>query len=213
MARTTFVNPGTFVNPRKRRKGRKGSRRGKRRGRRSQRYSVSVRRNAGITSFTQNPLILSNPKRKRARRRNPISMGFPSFAQLFHGALSSGGGAAMALAVNTVALNKIEDKWWRRGAQFGAASLGGAFLTGVSPKLGAAYAAAQMYPLMVDLSVEFLSMEPEKVGATKEQAAAAAGATAKDADLEALAADLEDVLDEMSGDDDDLSADDDEYAW
>lgn len=212
MARTTFVNP-TFVNPRKRRgKKRKASRRGKRRGRRSQRYSVSVRRNAGITSFTQNPLILSNPKRRRARRRNPISMGFPSFAQLFHGALSSGGGAAMALAVNTVALNKIEDKWWRRGAQFGAASLGGAFLTGVSPKLGAAYAAAQMYPLMVDLSVEFLSMEPEKVGATKEQAAAAAGATAKEADLEALAADLEDVLDEMNHEVD-LSDGDDEYAW
>lgn len=212
MARTTFVNP-TFVNPRKRRgKKRKATRRGKRRGRRSQRYSVSVRRNAGITSFTQNPLILSNPKRRRARRRNPISMGFPSFAQLFHGALSSGGGAAMALAVNTVALNKIEDKWWRRGAQFGAASLGGAFLTGVSPKLGAAYAAAQMYPLMVDLSVEFLSMEPEKVGATKEQAAAAAGATAKEADLEALAADLEDVLDEMNHEVD-LSDGDDEYAW
>jgi hypothetical protein len=208
MARTTFVNP-TFVNPRKRRKSRKGKRRGRRSSRRSQRYSVSVRRNAGITPFTQNPLILSNPKRRRSRRRNPISMGFPSFTQLFHGALSSGGGAAMALAVNTVALNRIENKWGRRGAQFGAAALGGAFLTGVSPKLGAAFSAAQMYPLMVDLAVEFLGVEAEKVGAT---AAAAAGATAKEADLEALAADLEDVLDEMSNEAD-LSADEDEYAW
>lgn len=206
MARTMFVNP-SFVNPRKRRSKKRKSRRGsRRRGRRSQRYSVSVRRNAGITPFVQNPLILSNPAKRRRRRRNPISMGMPSMAQLFHGALSSGGGAAMALALNTVALNRIESKWGRRGAQLAAASFGGAFLTGLSPKLAAAFSAAQMYPLMMDLSMEYLSLSPAQV------AAGAAGATAKEADLEALAADLEDVLDEMN--DGELSDDsDEEYAW
>ena len=193
MARTTFVNPGIFSNPR-RRKARKSSRR-----RRS--HGMVRRRNAGISPFIQNPLILSNPRRKRARRRNPMSL--PSVKGMIDSTLSYGGGAVLALTVNTVATQKIANPWMRRGAQLAAAILGGSMLTKqTSNAMGGAFAGAMMYPLIQDVAADLLGIG---VGA---------GVSAKEADLDALAADLEDVLDDMSDEDtSELSDDDEEYAW
>lgn len=195
MARTTFVNPGVFSNPRKR-KGRK-SRRRARRGN----YGM-VRRNAGITPFVQNPLILSNPrKRSRKRRANPLAM--PTMKGAIDATLSYGGGTALALTLNTVAVNRIAHPWARRGVQLAAAVVGGGMLAKqASKEMSGAFAGAMMYPLIQDLMADLLGMG---VGA---------GVAAKEADLDALAADLEDVLDGMDDDDDlsELSDDDDEEA-
>jgi len=194
MARTTFVNPGVFSNPR-RRKAKKARRRGK-----ARRYGMVRRRNAGITPFIQNPLILSNPRRRRARRSNPLTM--PTLKGALDSAISYGGGTALALTVNTVATQKIESPWMRRGAQLAAAILGGSMLTRQSSAaMGGAFAGGMMYPLLQDIAADLLGIG---VGA---------GVAAKEADLDALAADLEDVLDDMGDEDTSELSDDDEYAW
>ena len=204
--RTQFVNPGFFENPRKgrKRKGKSSKRRGRGRARgrrysrkpRYRRFSARGRirmRNAGIAPFMQNPLILSNPRQRR-RRSNPS---LPSMKSSLSGLVSGMGGAAIALAVNAVAINRIDNAWFRRAAQAAVAGAGGAMIGSKSPKLGAAVTGAMMYPLLQDLAADLLGIG---VGA---------GVTAKEADIEALAADLEDVLDDMDG----LAEDDEEYAW
>ncbi len=205
MSRTVFVNP-SFENPRRKRrkKGRKSrgrrSYKGRRRGRKAvYRGTMVLRRNAGITPFVQNPLILSNPRRRRARRKNPLSM--PSAKNIFENVLSTGGGAIAALTVNTVGLSRIDNKWLRRGSQLGTAAIGGALISQKSSAMGAAFAGAAFVPLLQDLAADLLGI------------GVAAGVSSKEADLDALAADLEDVLEEMGDDEDELGDDDDMYAW
>lgn len=202
MSRTVFVNP-SFANPR-RRKSRKGgkSRKGRRRAKKpAYRGTIVLRRNAGISPFVQNPLILSNPRKRRSRRRNPISM--PSIRGAIDTIMVGGGSAGLALGVNTMAMTRISNPWLRRAAQAGAAVAGGHLLASKSPKLAQSFVGAMFYPLAQDIAADLLGI-----------GVAAGTATVKEADLEALAADLEDVLDEMD-DGDELSddGDDEEYAW
>lgn len=208
MSRTVFVNPEMFENPRRKRGRRKKRRYGKRRsykrrsrGRKGQSYkgTVYLRRNAGIAPFVQsNPLILSNPRRRRPRRRNPLAL--PSLSGTLNALLTGGGAAGIALAVNMLGTSHIANPWMRRGAQAGATVLGGSFLSGQSAALGAAFTGAMMMPLIQDLASDLLGIG---VGA--------GSVAAKEADLDALAADLEDVLDDMSDEGIDLSDDDEEW--
>jgi len=212
MSRTMFVNPGYFTNPKG--KGKKGKKRGKKRrgshslGRFGMRGRVTMtRRNAGLSPFLQqNPLILSNPKRRRRARKNPI--GIPSMKSVLDTLMSAGGGAGLALVVNTVGTSKIQNAWYRRAAQFAAAVIGGQLVSSsASSAMGSAFTGAMMYPLAQDVAADLLAFG---VGA--------GAATAKEADLDALAADLEDVLDDMDGEGsydegDELSADDEMYDW
>ena len=181
MSRTLFVNP-SFVNPR-RRKRRSKKARGRRRGGMRVSGALTLRRNAGIASFTEaNPLILSNPSKKRRRRQsNPIQI--PSVKKALDSALSYGGGAALALAATTMGTSKIQHTWGRRATQFGASIVGGSMLSSKSAAMGGAFAGAMMYPLLQDLAGDLLGL------------GVAAGAASKEADLDALAADLEDVID------------------
>lgn len=203
MARTTFVNPFRGRKSRRKRKGARGSRRrhkrtyARARNPRRRAHRRSRRRNAGITPFIQNPLILSNPRR-RHRRRNP-GLGMPSLNKMFSALLTGGGGAATALTLNTVALNKIPNPWLRRGSQALAAIFGGALIASKSPAMGQAYAGAQLYPLVQDLAADLLGV-------------GAGAAAATEADIDALAADLEDVMDEMD-EDSDFGDDDDEEMY
>ncbi len=177
--RTVFVNPSpSFQNPRRRRKARKGKRR-------------SRRRNAGITPFVSNPLILSNPPRRMRRRhtRNPLS-GLNLKSLLSQG-LTYGGGAAIAVGANTLFLNSIPNFYMRNGLRFGGAVASTMFLKGT---LGAAAAGGMFYPIMQEVVAKFL-------GGGK--------VTGTEADLEGLAADLEDVMDDL--DESDLSDDDEMY--
>lgn len=184
--RTVFVNPSpSFQNPRrKHRKGsksRKAHKHGKRR----------ARRNAGITSFVSNPLILSNPPRKMKRRhaRNPLA-GLNLKSLLSQG-LTYGGGAAIAVGANTLFLNSVSNFYMRNGARFAGAVAATMFLKG---SLGAAAAGGMFYPIMQEVAAKFLG---GKVSGTE-------------ADLEGLAADLEDVMDDL--DETDLSDDDEMYV-
>ena len=195
MARTMFVNPSLFSNPaKKHKKGRKGSKRkragkkGRRRAakkttRRCVKYRV-VRRNAGITPFIQNPLILSNPRRRRRRRNPSFSMG--SLKSVLSECLTDGAGAAAALGVSAFGTNRIASPLYRRGAQVLAAVVGGAAVGSYSKNLGRSFRSAMFFPLVQDLAVDLLGTS------------IAVSATAKEADVDALAADLEDVLDDMS---------------
>lgn len=206
MARTMFVNPALFSNPR-RKKGKKSRRKGKgkRRYQARRRFratgSIAIRRNAGITPFVQNPLILSNPRRRR-RQSNPMNVS--SLKGAANNALSYAGGAGLALAVTTVGTNKIGNHWLRRGVQLGASVIGGSMIGKKSATMGGAFAGAMMYPLLQDLASDLLGIG---VGA-------GVAATTKEADLDALAADLEDVLDEMDDSEYPIEDDEDEeYAW
>lgn len=196
MPRTLFVNP--FTNPRRRKRKRKAAKRSHRRkakGYRLLRKRVYTR-NAGISPFVQNPLILSNPRR-RHRRRNPSARAGLSLNKLLNSLLTGAAGAGTALTVNTVALNKIANPWFRRGAQAGAAVVGGALIASKSPAMGGAYTGAQLYPLVQDLAADLLGIGGAAVAATE-------------ADIDALAADLEDVMDEM---DEGGFGEDDEDVW
>ena len=192
MARTMFVNP-------RRRKGKRKSRgRGRRtvarRGRRSRakkytRVKSLYRRNAGISSFIQNPLIMSpNPHRRRRGRSNPLMASF-NLKSIVTRTLTFGGGAAISVAANTLFLNSVEDFMVRNGLRLVGAIGASAVLKG---ELGAATAGSMFYPLMQELAAKFLG------GTT----------TATEADMESLAADLEDVMEDL--DESDLSDDDDD---
>lgn len=103
------------------------------------------RRNAGVTSFVQpNPLILSNPRRRR--RRNPK----PNLKKILNNTLVYMGGGALGYGVNQFGLSMIANDWVRRGAQIATAVTGAMFLKG---DLGASFAGATMYPLMADLAM------------------------------------------------------------
>lgn len=208
MSRTMFVNPQLFSNPRKRRKKGKKSKARRRARRRFGRFGVQggmtlYRRNAGIAPFVQNPLILSNPVKRRRRRANPMAL--PKLRTSLENGLSYGGGAALALTANTLGLNKIQNTWGRRGAQVGTAIVGGIMMSRKSQSLGGAFAGAMMYPFLQDLAADMLGV-----------GVAAGVATAKEADLEALAADLEDVMEEMEEEDEETDiedGDDDLELW
>jgi len=181
--RTVFVNPSpSMSNPRRRkaRKSRKARKAGKRRS----------RRNAGITSFVSNPMILSNPRRIAKRRkhaRNPLA-GL-NLKSLLGKGLTYGGGAAVAVGANTLLLNGVTNFYMRNGARFAGAVAATMFMKG---DLGAAAAGGMFYPMMQELAAKFLG------GGT--------GVSGIEADLEGLAADLEDVMDDL--DESDLSDDD-----
>jgi len=99
-----------------------------------------------VTSFTrrQNPLILSNPRRRR--RRNPSL----NIKQLAKNTAIYFGGGAVGYAINQFGLSQIQNDWVRRGSQIVLATVGGAWLKG---SFGAAFAGATMYPLIADLAM------------------------------------------------------------
>lgn len=194
MTRTMFVNPQMFSNPRRKRGKRKAGRKShKRSHKRRSHKRRSHRRNAGIAPFIQNPLILSNPRRRTHRRRRSNPMAMPNVSTLLGNIMRTGAGAAMALTVQTVGVSKIENVWARRGVQLAVIALGGALIGSKSPVMGGAFAGAAMLPLAQDVAMNILGLG---VGA-------GVAAVHKEADLEALAADLEDVMDSMEDDDDD----------
>ncbi len=195
MARTVFVNPTR--RRRRRSKAKANPRRRRRRNAmmpalpnpRRRRHRRSRRRNAGIAPFVSNPLIMSNPRRRRRRHSNPLVNAFTVKNVLTKG-VTYAGGAAIAVTTNVVALNRINNFWYRNAARLGSAIAGGALLKG---ELGAATAGAMLYPLMQEMAAKVLGT--------------GAGVSATEADMDVLAADLEDVMDEL--DESDLSDDDD----
>lgn len=156
------------------------------------------RRNAGITPFVQssNPLILSNPRRRRrVRRRNPKT----DLGEIMRDIATHGAGGLLGYGVNQFALSRIQNDWVRRIAQIVAAT-GGAWLMSDLRKgqLGAAFAGATLYPLMADLAMTMGLVQ-----------------VPTEADLLELSADLEAAL-EADLEDDELYIDDDEdsiVAW
>jgi len=144
--RTVFVNPA-----KKRRRTRKHrtyrlTRRGS---------SITVkRRNAGITPFISNPLIMDNPRRRRRARRNPSMRGlFSEIMMLMGGAL---GGAGL----NRIGISHISNFYARNGARVGAAGLL-AYLGGRSP-LTAAAAGATLAPMLADIEMHMASTTATK---------------------------------------------------
>lgn len=195
--RTVFVNPSaSFSNPRRRKRRVKRrvkrrnvtlanpAKRRKRRRYRSTKPGVYVRKNAGITPFVRNPLILDNPRRRRKKRRNPDF----SMKGMASNLMSFGGGSAIGAGINILGLRRIENDWVRNGARIAAAIIGAAFLKG---SFGGAMAGATLYPAWAELALmaNLVSGTP--------------AVTSTGADLSDLAADLQDVLDEIDDDDDD----------
>lgn len=196
--RTVFVNPSaSFQNPRRRKRRVKhrvkrrnvqlanpAKRKRKRRKShyRSTRPGVYVRRNAGITPFVRNPLIMDNPRRRRRKRKNPDF----SLKGMGNNLLSFGGGSLIGAGVNILAIRRIENDWFRNLARIAAAVVGAAFLKG---SFGGAMAGATLYPAWAELALmsNLVTSSP----------------TATDADLNDLAADLQDIVDEIEDDDDD----------
>lgn len=189
--RTVFVNPSAFGRKRRRRSGKRRRRNVSIAANPRRRYRRRARRrNAGITPFVSNPMIMANPRRRR--RRNPLSS--LNFSNILGKSLSYGGGAAIAVAANALVINRVENVWARNAARVLGAVLGGAMLGG---ELGAATAGGMFYPLMQELSAQLLGQT--------------AGASGTEADMDVLAADLEDIMDELDSSDlqdDDETGDD-----
>jgi hypothetical protein len=162
-----------FVNPTKRRA--KKTRKAPKRRNYSAAYSNprrKRRRNAGITPFvaSSNPLLIPNPrKRAKKRHRNPLS----SPKRMVEETFLNLGGAAVGVAANYFAINRIENVWARNGTRAAAAIASGMFIPG---KLGSAASGAMLYPAILELVDHF----------------APKGWGEKEADL--LEADLEDLL-------------------
>jgi len=208
--RTVFVNPSAsmMTNPRRRRRKRnvslsnnpyfpkKRKKRGRGRKRRSAKvsrgYPLTVRSNAGIAPFIQNPLILDNPRRKKSRRRRNPMMNLSSLTmnKVLSKTLTYGGGAAAGAAINILGLRRIQNDWVRNGVRIGAAVIGAALMPG---EMGAAYAGATLYPAMAELALLTNLIQP--------------AGTPTEADLSEISADLEDVLDELDIDGDDDNED------
>jgi len=165
--RTVFVNPSR----RRSRRSRKVSRRAAPRKRRASRR----RRNAGIAPFVSrsNPMILSNPRRRR-RNRNPS---MPSMKQALMTTLHYGAGSGIGAALNIFVLRHIENDWLRHGVRVLGALGGGMFLP---DKMGGAMAGATLYPSLAELAIY----------------AGIGGVPSTEADLNELAADLQDALDD-----------------
>lgn len=197
MARTVFVNP-SFMNPRRKKRkksnpgsgltvreafqlGRANPRKRKRKGGRKK------RRNAGIAPFVRNPLIMSNPPRRRKRKRNPMDS--LDIKTIINKSLTYAGGAGMAVATNAFILNRVDNFWARNVSRLGLAVVGAAFIP--NRELGAASAGAMFYPLIQELMAKMLGQS---------------AVTGTEADMDVLAADLEDIMDDL--DESDLSDDD-----
>jgi hypothetical protein len=187
--RTVFVNPA-----RKRRRRRKAS--NPRRHARRRSHGLARRRNAGITPFVQNPLILDNPRRRRRARRNPsIKHGVMDFLMIAGGAL---GGAGL----NRLGLSQISNIYVRNAVRIGAAGAL-AFFGGKSP-LTAAAAGATLAPMLIDIELELSST----AAPTKNPRELAAELSAL------LEADLsDDDLEDDDLEDDDLEDDVSEMTW
>ncbi len=141
--RTVFVNPASRRRTRKRR--RSHGRRSKRKAYhfKGAKFSGTVRRNAGIVPFVQNPMILSNPRRRR-RRRNPSQAILQDLGWIFGGTI---GGAAL----NRLAFNHMTNFYARNGARVVSAALL-AYMGGRNP-LTAAAAGATLAPLIPDVEM------------------------------------------------------------
>lgn len=179
--RTVFVNPA-----RRRRRRRRAAPKRRRR-----------RRNAGITPFVSNPLIQSNPRR---RRRNPMPSGKKIVKDVFQLALGTAAGAG----ANRVGISHIPNFYLRNGARVLAAAALAAF-GGRYSFMAAAAAGAVMAPIVpeVEMQIAATTKNPQEL------AAELAGL---------LEADLSDDVEELEGDDDDddtLEAElaDDDVEW
>jgi hypothetical protein len=151
--RTVFVNPASKRHSKKRRK--RTSRKGRRKSYhfKGARITGTVRRNAGITPFVANPMILSNPRRRRRHRRNPSGAMLNDLAYIFGGAV---GGAAL----NRLAFNHVNHFYVRNGARIAAAAVL-AYIGGRNP-LTAAAAGATLAPLIPDVEMMLGSSAPKK---------------------------------------------------
>lgn len=183
--RTVFVNPSSMmVNPRrKRRKARKAKMANPKRGRRrrttrvSKGYPITVRANAGIAPFVQNPMIVPNRSRRRARKRNPGLAGLTQPKIVIKKVLTYGGGSAVGAGLNIFALRRVENDYMRNGLRVLAAVLGSAFLPG---EFGAAMAGSTLYPFFAELALMSKLIS----------------APATEVDLSEISADLEDLMDD-----------------
>lgn len=165
----------SYSNPRRRRRRRTTAAAPRRR----RTYRRKRRSNAGITPFvSRNPLILQNAHRRR-RRSNPKM----NLQKLLGDSLYYAGGSALGVGVNTLVLDRIENRWAKNGARIGAAVLAGMVFPARWNKLGAATAGALLYPLWQDVMMMVLP-----------------GAGATEADLDLLAADLTESLGELDMD-------------
>lgn len=198
MPRTVFVNP-SFMNPRRKRRKKsnpgssmtvreafalgKASKNPKRRKSRGKRR----RRNAGIAPFVRNPLIMSNPPRRRRRKRNPMDS--LDLKTIVNKSLTFAGGAGIAVVTNAFVLNRVDNFWARNAARLGLGVVGAAYIP--NRELGAAAAGAMFYPLIQELMAKVLGQS---------------AVTGTEADMDVLAADLEDIMDDL--DESDLSDDD-----
>jgi len=196
--RTVFVNPAR-KHGKKRRKRSSGKRRKRAYRFKGARFSGTVRRNSGITPFVSNPMILSNPRRRHRRRRNPSQHLMGDLMYIMGGTI---GGAAL----NRLAFNHMNNFYVRNGARVASAALL-AYLGGRNP-LTAAAAGATLAPLVPDVEMLLGGLAPKKN--PKELAA----------ELSALLeADLHDDLSEDLSDDvdDDLISDEldgvEEMTW
>jgi hypothetical protein len=193
MARTVFVNPSRRRN-KKRKHGRRRRRNVSMPAAQRSNPTRARRRNSGIAPFVSNPLIMSNPRRRR-RRSNPLSS--LTFSNILTKGLTYGGGAAIAVGSNALVLNRIENVWGRNVARFGAGILSAVLLPS---ELGAATAGGMFYPMLQEFATMLLGKSV---------------VTGTEADMDVLAADLEDVMNELEADEDledvdELDADEDD---
>lgn len=196
--RTVFVNPAR-KHGKKRRKRSSGKRRKRVMRFKGARFTGTVRRNSGITPFVSNPMILSNPRRRHRRRRNPSAHLLGDLAYILGGTV---GGAAL----NRLAFNHMNNFYVRNGARVASAALL-AYLGGRNP-LTAAAAGATLAPLVPDVEMLLGGLSPKK----NPRELAEELSAMLEADLsEDLSEDLDDDLD------DDLIEDDldgiDEMTW
>lgn len=193
--RTVFVNPATFQNPKKKKR-KKASKRAKpaathkRKRRRRTGRAVYVTRpagglrrvNAGITPFvaSSNPLVNPRRRRRKSRRRNPMT-GVFDLKKLIKNSVAYGGGAAVGTAANLFGLRRIENDYFRNGARVVAATMGGMIVANmVSAEAGGAVAGSTLYPLFAEMAMKLGLVE----------------APATEIDLKEMGIDLEDIIDD-----------------
>jgi hypothetical protein len=212
--KTIFVNPrrrksrkkksASKKNPRKiaRRTVRKNVHRTKRKAskmvinpRRRKSRKARRRNIAPFVRSLNNPLILRNPGSiRRRRRRNPDGMKL-DMKSILDKSLSYGGGSALGVGVNIIALNKIEDKWMRNGARLVVGVLGGGFLKG---DLGAAAAGALLAPMWQEIAIALAITDKEALEIKDGTVLEPTTPPPLTASLDMLSADLQDVLDEAA---------------
>lgn len=201
--RTVFVNPATFSNPKKKKRSKAKKKKShrkpashsaprKKRRRRTGR-AVYVTRpagglrrvNAGITPFVGQANPLANPRRKRRRhkRRNPMT-GVFDLKKFVKNTAAYGGGAAVGTAANLFGLRRIENDYFRNGVRVVLATVGGTIVSNmVNGEAGGAMAGSTLYPMFAEMAMKLGLVE----------------APATEVDLEEMGIDLQDIMD---GDDD-----------